>query len=299
MKGTKKLLLHPMIYLIFSIICSALIFALFKTAELRKVDNIAIIIINYITALGLGFLLNDIELNLSSTIHSSWFSLALIIGVLFIANFFLIGFSSQKAGISATTVSAKMSVVIPILFSILYDPNDHLTLSKQLGVALALVALFLTVYKKRDQKTDLRYIFLPVILFVGMGLVDSFVKYAQQDYLDDSNLSLFSAFTFAGAFVTGLVILAIIRYPLKKFASPTPWVIGSFLGAVNFGSMYFLVLALEKSMIAGSAIFGINNIGIVGLSVMIALLFFKEKLRPINWAGIVVSLFAVWILAGA
>ncbi|MCF8371462.1 MAG: DMT family transporter [Bacteroidales bacterium] len=288
-----------MLNLLFSILSSGVIFALFKLAEIKKVDNVRIIIINYLTASILGFSLNRIDPSLANTIHSNWLFLAIFIGVMFIGMFFLIGYSAQKAGISVTTVSTKMSVVVPILFSILYDPQDKISLIKALGIGLALVALFLSVYKKRTEKLEMKFVFLPVILFFGMGLVDSFVKFAQQDYLDDNNLPMFTAFTFAGALFTGLIVLAVLRYPIKNFLSIKAWVIGILLGSANFGSMYFLVRALEYGNFASSAVFGINNIGIVSVSVFLALLFFKERLKPINWIGILVAVMAIWILSTA
>jgi drug/metabolite transporter (DMT)-like permease len=288
-----------MLNLVFSILSSGVIFALFKLAEIKKVDNVRVIIINYLTASTLGFSLNRLDTSLANTLHSNWFFLAMIIGVMFIGMFFLIGYSAQKAGISVTTVSTKMSVVVPILFSIIYDPQDEISLVKALGISLALVALLLSVYKKRTVKVEMRFVILPVILFVGMGLVDSFVKFAQQDYLDESNLPIFTAFTFAGALFSGLIVLAVLRYPIKDFLSIKAWIIGILLGSANFGSMYFLVKALEYGNLAGSSVFGINNIGIVGCSVLIAILFFKERLKPINWIGILLSIIAIWVLSMA
>lgn len=288
-----------MLNLLFSILSSALIFALFKLAEINRVDNVRVIIINYLTATVLGFSLNRMDTNLANTFLSNWFFLAMIIGVMFIGMFFLIGYSAQKAGISVTTVSTKMSVVVPILFSILYDPQDNISMIKVLGIGLALVALFLSVYKKRTTKMEIKFIVLPIILFMGMGLVDSFVKFAQQDYLDDSNLPLFTAFTFAGALFAGLIALAILRYPVKDFLSLKAWATGILLGSANFGSMYFLVRALDYSNLPGSAVFGINNIGIVGCSVLLAILFFKERLKPVNWIGILISLIAIGVLSMA
>ncbi len=288
-----------MLNLFFSILSSAAIFGLFKTAELKKVDNVRIIIINYLTASVLGFSLNRVEANIANTLHSNWFFLAMIIGVMFIGMFFLIGYSAQKAGISVTTVSTKMSVVVPMLFSILYDPSDNISFIKSMGILLALLALFLAVYKKSGEHVDKKFVFLPLILFAGMGMVDSFVKFAQQDYIDEANLPMFTAFTFAGSFISGLIVLVALRYPVRDFLSVKAWIIGILLGSANFGSMYFLVLALEKAPLSGSAIFGINNIGIVGFSVLIAILFFKERLKPINWIGIFISLIAIWVLAVA
>jgi multidrug transporter EmrE-like cation transporter len=47
----------------------------------------------------------------------------------------------------------------------------------------------------------------------------------------------------------------------------------------------------------GSVVFGINNLGIIALSVIIGLIVFKEKFLKINWVGIIISLFAIYILS--
>ena len=46
-----------------------------------------------------------------------------------------------------------------------------------------------------------------------------------------------------------------------------------------------------------SVIFGVNNIGIVALSVLIGLWFFKEKLLFLNWLGILLSAVALFLFA--
>jgi multidrug transporter EmrE-like cation transporter len=48
-----------------------------------------------------------------------------------------------------------------------------------------------------------------------------------------------------------------------------------------------------------SVIFGINNIGIVGLSVVLGMLLFQEKLSVLNKAGVLVCIVATIILAYA
>ncbi|MCD4709565.1 MAG: hypothetical protein K8R52_01860, partial [Bacteroidales bacterium] len=73
---------------------------------------------------------------------------------------------------------------------------------------------------------------------------------------------------------------------------------GLLLGAVNFGSIFFLVRALNYNPAAGksmdsSMIFGANNISIMALSVLVGLLVFKEKLIFVNWIGIVLSALAL------
>jgi uncharacterized membrane protein len=47
----------------------------------------------------------------------------------------------------------------------------------------------------------------------------------------------------------------------------------------------------------GSVIFGANNMSIVALSVLVGLLVFKEKLKFVNWIGIVLSALALLLFA--
>ena len=67
---------------------------------------------------------------------------------------------------------------------------------------------------------------------------------------------------------------------------------------MNFGSIFFIVRALNFVSAKGeitdsSVIFGINNTGIVALSVMAGLLVFGERLKLVNWAGITLSAIAL------
>ena len=71
----------------------------------------------------------------------------------FIGLFFLIGQSSQKAGITVTTLATKLSVVFPVLLSLIYF-NEQLNSLRIIGLVLAFVAIGLTLYKKDLKKTN-------------------------------------------------------------------------------------------------------------------------------------------------
>jgi uncharacterized membrane protein len=80
--------------------------------------------------------------------------------------------------------------------------------------------------------------------------------------------------------------------------------LGALLGGVNFGSIFFLVKTLnfidpENGAIDSSVVFGINNIGIVALSVILGMLIFQEKLSAVNKTGILICIIATILLAYA
>lgn len=289
-------------FLILCILSATSIFVVFKTIDRLGIPSFPIIVINYLVATILGFLINPRQISPASIREMEWLPISVIIGVMFIILFFIIAFSSRKAGISVTTVASKMSVIFPILFSLIIDPSDRLTINKTAAIICTLCGVVLTVYKPFRGTLNLSAVYIPLILFVGMGVVDSMVKYAQHNFVNDNDTALFSAILFLNAFVTGIIVLPFFPKFHRSFLNPTIWGWGMLLGIVNFGSIFFLVRALNYmspsgSGIDSSVIFGMNNIGIVGLSVLLGLWVFRERLRPINWLGIILSAVAILFFA--
>jgi len=285
-------------FLLLCILSSTAIFVTFKTINRFNIPALPVIVINYLVATLLGLLVYSGDTDFASIPGSPWLPISILIGVLFILMFFLVAFSTKKAGISVTTVASKMSVIFPIVFSLIIDPSDQLTMIKAAAVLIALGGVILTVYKPDGEHPEKGIIFIPLLLFVGMGVVDSLVKLAQQQYVSDEETALFSAILFLNAFISGLVSMIFYRKHKRYFLKGAVWAWGMLLGIVNFGSIYFMVRALHHSSPAGksmdsSVVFGANNISIVALSVLVGLLIFKEKLSYINWIGIMLSALAL------
>jgi drug/metabolite transporter (DMT)-like permease len=290
-----------MIFLVLSIISSTSLFVIFKYVDKYGIKNFDVIIINYIVASILGYSISEYNPDFFPIYNTPWFPYAVTIGVLFVLGFVLIAKSSQKVGIAITTVAAKMSVIIPIAFSLWYDPTDHLTILKGTGITLAIFSVFFTIYRKKSIDFDPKNLFLPAILFIGMGIIDSIIKLAQYKYIDNGTSTLFSAVLFSIAAITGLLTNVIRRNQFINLLKPRTLFLGTLLGLGNYGSIYFLILALNYRLnsgetMDGSIVFGVNNIGIVSLSVIIGLLIFREKLTKINWLGVVLSIVAIYIL---
>lgn len=281
-------------FLILCIFSSTAIFVTFKSINRLNIPAFPVIVVNYLAATLFGMLIHKGNADFVSISGSPWLPISIIIGIMFILMFFLVAHSTKKAGLSVTTVASKMSVIFPIAFSLIIDPGDQLSTIKVLAFIAALGGVVLTVYKPGGTNPERGVIFIPLLLFFGMGLVDSLVKLAQQSYVADNETALFSSILFLNAFVSGLIAALFYRKHLSYFLKARVWVWGLLLGAVNFGSIYFLVRALHYTSPGGghmdsSVIFGANNISIVALSVLIGMMVFREKLRTVNWVGIVLS----------
>ncbi len=283
-----------MSFLLLSIASSTSIFLVFKLLDLKNIPIFNVILINYIVAALIGFFFDNSSQGILAFIKTDaiWFSI--IIGLLFIVMFFIIGWSSQRAGIAVTSVASKMSVVMPISFSLFFF-HESLTLIKGIGILIALAAVFLTIYKKSDSKKANK-MWLPVILFIGMGMVDISVKYAQEKYVTPETDSFFTAFLFLVSAIFAIIFTFFNTKSLKDYKKIPVWIYGVLLGATNFGTIYFLIATLNSKVFPSSVIFGVNNTSIVLLSFLLGLLFFKERLLKINIVGISLSIIAIFLL---
>ena len=277
-----------MIYLLLSIASSTLIFVLFKLFKKYNINTLQAIVVNYFTACLCGSLLYEGQIRASEIIKTDWFFAAIGLGFLFIAIFNVMALTAQKNGLSVASVASKLSVIIPVLFGI-YIYNESTGVQKIIGIILALIAVYLTSLKQKDDAILTQSIYLPIILFFGSGIIDTSVNH----FAPDDDIPIFSATIFGIAAIIGFVILsykAIVRKDYFKLKS-VPF--GITLGIVNYCSIYFLLKALRVDGFESSSIFTMNNVAIVAVSTLIGLVLFKEKISNRNWIGIFIAIISI------
>ncbi len=103
-------------FLLLCILSSTGIFIVFKTIDRYGIPSFPVIVINYLLATLLGFLINPDHSRITDIREMEWLPASMIIGILFILMFFLVAYSTKTAGISVTTVASKMSVFFPSCF---------------------------------------------------------------------------------------------------------------------------------------------------------------------------------------
>jgi drug/metabolite transporter (DMT)-like permease len=280
-----------MIFLVFSIICSAAIFAVFKLFPRFHIHNLSAVVFNYFTAFTLGFS----QYFLSSPSHDIEFSFlpkAMMLGVLFITLFVMMVMSTQKNGAGTTSAVVKMSIVIPVISGIwLY--KDAFSWVHAGGLTLALVSIYLLVSETKGTRSKWNVILF--LLFIGSGILDTLLKYAETYWIKPNPVELFSAFIFLSAGILGFGYLI-----YSKNIKHLKWkdvAFGVILGIPNYGSIYFLIKALETVSLPSARIFPINNIGIVLLSLAVGIAFFRERLSGIQWLGIIGSIISILLIS--
>lgn len=284
------------IFLLLSIAFSTFINLIFRWFKDFNVNKFQAIIVNYVVCFIIGFSLSTHQ-DILSYVHEQWFIYCILLGFIFIAIFFSMALTTEKLGISVTAVSGKMSVVIPILFAYFFAKED-ITLLFVIGLILSILSIYFITVKK-ELHIDKRYLMLPVIVFLGGGMIDTSLKVLQQAYSEDIPLSTISYSIFLGAFIAGTSI-----YLVKEKANFSSWEwksvkAGVALGVPNYFSIFFLLSAIEGFSVKSAFVFGVNNVGVVLVSTLLSVLIFKEKLEPKNQWGLLLAVLSIAIISYA
>ncbi len=286
-----------MINLPLAILFSTLIMVTFKLFERYRIDTIQAITVNYVVAVAFGLITYRGDLTPAEVVQLPWYPYASVIGVFFILVFFVFATSARKVGIAITAVSSKMSVIIPVLVGVLIMKNDSLNVVKTIGILLALIAFYLTFKKREAVSIRKRYVFLPLLLFLGNGTNDSLQSYTT--YTFGTNLANHTTLMLIVVFGTALVIgtgISLWRAVVHKVGiAPRNMIAGTVLGLLNFLSTYYFLRSLD--FYPNTVFFPVFNAGIVAMSALTGLFLFKEQLRPINKFGIVLAVIAIIVIA--
>lgn len=291
-----------MLFLTGSIILSSWLTLSFKIVERFGINTFQSIVFNYIVCVITGSLVNGAFPINQHSVTESWFGWSLLMGFVFISLFNVIGFTAQKMGVSVASVANKLSLVIPFVFSI-YLYNESPTALKITGIVIALLSVVLTCWpsvvhgEPSGKKAVPVYFLLPVILFVGSGLLDTMIKYVEISFLNNENKNAYLITAFAVAALFGLLAMLLMLITGKMKFDKRAIAAGIMIGVPNYFSIWCLVQVLQSYAGNSSSIIPINNMGIVLFSTLAAGILFKEKLTKTNWMGIVLSVAAIALIA--
>lgn len=286
-----------MIYLVLSILISSLLFVIFKLFDVFKINTLQAIVVNYVIALSFGVVTSNASVSIIEIPKQSWFLGAFCLGFLFISIFNIMGITAQRNGLSVASVAGKMSVMIPIIFGIIVY-NEGVGFVKIIGISMALIAVYLSSAKSDATPVKFKNLLFPLLLFIGSGVLDTGLKYVETTSVSKGEEPLFLATIFGCAFVLG-VFVVITQMINGKFHFHWKNILGGIvLGVPNYYSMEFLLKAF-KTDIESSTLFTINNVGVVILTTVFALLFFREKLIKKNWIGILLAVISILLVSFA
>ncbi len=288
-----------MIYLILCIAANVGIFTCFRAFKHFGINTFQAIVFNYLFCVVTGVLFAGISV-FDGILErgNEWLPYAAGLGLIFIGTFYLMARTTQVFSMTVSSIASKMSLVIPVLFSllILNIQSKEYTPWNYLGMACALLAIMASSYKpgKADLHSShvVNYL-LPISVFVLGGIIDSTINFVSYRFLSDSEEAVFPIFIFLSAGSIGMLFLLMQR---KKIALKSI-LGGAVLGVVNYFSVYYLVRSLSVFSHDGALVYPLINVGIILVATGVSALFFMEKFSRINLAGIVLAILAIFLLS--
>lgn len=278
-----------MIFLILAIICSSSLALILKHGNVKNSNTVLLINANYLTAsiISLVFIFGEGQFSISLLA----FAFASALGFLFASTFFIYSKAVGMAGTALATVSARLSVLIPVLFSILLfgeSPN----LQMIIGFLLALVTLYLFYLSLKNHNStsssSKKYFYL-ILLLLGIGVVDFSMKVFEYSF-NTVEKGTFVFIIFFSAFIYTLLYLMIKKISFENHT----FRIGLILGLPNVLAIHFILLALSE--LPAIIVFPIQNIGVILLTAVMAYLIWKEKINNYGLAALITGVIAIIFL---
>jgi drug/metabolite transporter (DMT)-like permease len=281
-----------MIYVLLSVCCSVIVSILLKLARRYEIDVYQAIGFNYAAAALLCYWLFKPDLtNLDS---SAPISIYMTLGFLLPTIFVVMAFSVRYAGIVRTDIAQRLSLLIPLLAAYLFFGEQFSTV-KTGAISLGLLAVLLSISWDKNASENKHSWLFPSTVFLGFGLIDVLLKQIATFKNLPFTTALFVIFLLAlGISMLSLIYLVLLK---KMRITVINLICGLILGVFNFGNIYFYLKAHQALQTQPSVVFTAMNIGVIALGSIVGLLLFKEKLSKLNYAGILLAILAILIIA--
>ncbi len=282
-----------MIYIFISVCFSVFVSILLKLARRYNIDTKQAITWNYSIAGLLTWLIYRPALPpLNTGLMPAYITLGILLPSLFV----ILALSVRFTGIVRTDVAQRLSLFIPVLAAFLIFGEDYSPV-KIAGIILAFIAIGFSIpWQKKEKKISPSWIY-PVIVFVGMGLIDILFKQIARTQAIPFTSSLFIVFILAFLFsLTGLIYLYFIK---KTRFSLINLICGWILGIANFGNILFYLKAHQALSNSPAMVFSAMNIGVIVLGSLVGVLIFREKLSRLNYVGILLALISILLISFA
>jgi drug/metabolite transporter (DMT)-like permease len=286
-----------MVYLILCILINAFIGSIFKWFDKYGVEHFQAIVTNYFVCICMAGIVSKSIPIPSDLISKPWLGFAILTGVILIIVFNIMGSTIKTVGVGTATVFQKMSLIAPSLVAIFYY-NEPTTAIKWLGIALAIIAIFLMCYPSSTEghkSLHRNALLLCILTFVGSCFVDLAFFFIDKWGLAPNGDIQFLASLFLIAGTLGLLVILYQYFITKKTIKLRNIIGGICLGIPNFFSLYLIILSLQAGLDA-SIVFPVNNVGVLIGAAILGYTFFGERFSKIQIVGFGIAIAAIALI---
>jgi len=277
-------------YFFLAIFFSVGILIIFKAFEKYKIRNLQVIVISYFISGFLAVSNSYYNNNNIDQIIDNYYFIAIILGISFFVGFVFLSLSTQRLGISITSIAVNISVIIPVIVAaFLY--HEKIYGYHLIGLLLAFPGFYLILKPSKQKHFQWKSIIFPLVLFFIGGLNNSLLRQAEVVGAMNSPMT-FLGILFSIAFIVSIIYTIVIKQELSFKIKEIGF--GVLLGTFNFASTYFFLKSLDY--FPSSLYFSIYNLSFIAISAIVGLVIYKEKLSKTNLIGLVIAAFAVMMM---
>ena len=276
-----------MVYLLLSIIGSALISIIMRLSTNRVSAKLSMLCANYFMCLSLAAAFSGFQVfptgedGFGGTLGMGVFN-----GALYLFSFILLQYNTGKSGVVLSSVFMKLGLLVPFVVSIVFF-HEVPTWLHSIGFVLAVGAIVLMHFEKgNNEKTSL----LPLIALLLLGGGANAMSKVFDTLGAPALSQQFLFYTFASAFL--LCLTLVLAKKERPKAADILW--GLLIGIPNFFSSKFLLASL--SHLPAVVAYPTFSVGTILLVTVAGVLAFKEKLGKRQWIAMAAILVALILL---
>jgi drug/metabolite transporter (DMT)-like permease len=284
-----------------SILCSTILVLLFRVFSTYKIDTFQAILFNYYTCVTCAAITMGKFPIPSDVTSATWFPYALILGFCFITGFNAVGGTVKNFNVALASIMQKMTLGFVVIFSYFFY-HENITIYKFLGVVLAIMSILFTSFssdkgENEEKKHSLiDWLMFPIAALAFSTVIDILFLYLKKsvNYSGGDVALVATLFGVAGILGTCYFIFGLLTKRIKFEAKN---ILGGIaLGIPNFGSIIFLLKAIEQ-MNDATVAFTINNVGIIIGSTIFAWILYKEPLQRNKIIGVLMAILAIVLVS--
>jgi len=282
-----------MLFVLISVLCSVTVAVIIKIAREKGVNYLQLLVWNYPVALLMTYFVLKPEL-IAWNSSLPW-GLYIPLGFLLPTIFICIAMSIRYGGIVKTEVAQRLSLFIPLLAAFLFM-GEKIVPKNLIGIGVGLLAIVFSIgWNKQNTSNERNYWIFPLMVFVGMGIIDILFKQiallAGITYMS----SLWIVFVLALGFA--LLFLCYLLFIKKQDLDVRAVAYGGVLGLFNFGNIVFYMKAHKALPENPSLVFTAMNIGVISVGALVGVMLFREKLSNYNKIGVLLAIISVLLIA--
>ena len=275
-----------MIYLLLTIVSSALVSIVMRLSEYKVRGNIGMLAVNYLvcTLISGGYALGTWPV-LGPQLHLTA-GFGVVNGLLYLVSFVLLQVNVKRNGVVLSSTFMKLGLLVPIVLSVILF-GELPGVLQIIGFVIAVAAIVLINWS--SDRSDLRMGAGLVVLLIAGGAGDAMSKVFEE--WGNSTLSsqfLFYTFLVALILCVGLVILK------KERPGKSEVLFGLLIGVPNYFSARFLLKSLES--VDAVIAYPTYSVATLLAVTLIGVLLFREKLSRRQWVAIGMILVALALL---